>query len=146
MSVETKSSVRLTRIINADRERVFGAWTQPEQIKKWSAPEGATVVESLVDLSGGGAYRLRMITDDEKDHTAYGTYSEVEPPSRLVYTWDWEEEDSRMGATRVTVDFVDLGEVTEVTIVHELFPAEEARDGHEKGWTSCLNRLESLFD
>lgn len=71
MSVETKSLVRLTRIINADRERVFSAWTQPEQIKKWSAPE--------------------------------------------------------------------------VTILHELFPAEEARDGHEKGWTSCLNRLETLF-
>ena len=146
MSVETKSSVRLTRIINADRERVFRAWTEPEQIKKWSAPEGLSVVESVVDLCVGGAYRLRMITDEGNYHNAYGTYVEIDPPAKLVYSWDWEEEEFQMGETRVTVEFNDLGEATEVTILHELFPAEEARDGHEKGWTSCLNRLESLFD
>jgi uncharacterized protein YndB with AHSA1/START domain len=143
MSTETGTSLRISRIINADREAVFRAWTEPDQLKRWSCPEGMTVADSQVDLTVGGRYRLRMESPEGKAHTAVGVYREIESPGRLVYTWDWEEES--IGETLVTVEFNDLGESTEVVLIHELFPNAEAKVGHEEGWTSCLNRLEKVL-
>lgn len=145
MSVEITSSLKLSRIINGTREDVFDAWTNPEQIKQWAAPEGITVEQSDVDLREGGEYLLLMHAPEDKIHTAFGTYKEVDRPSKLVYSWDWKEEDSQMGDTRVTVEFNAMGETTEVVITHEFFPNDEVRDGHDMGWTSCLNQLEQLF-
>jgi uncharacterized protein YndB with AHSA1/START domain len=143
MSTETSTSLRLSRVIEADRETVFKAWTEPEQIKRWCCPEGLTVADSQVDLTVGGRYRLRMKSPEGGVHTAVGVYREIEPPRRLVYTWDWEE--GSMGETLVTVELNDLGESTEVVLTHELFPTAELKADHETGWTSCLNRLETLF-
>jgi uncharacterized protein YndB with AHSA1/START domain len=49
-------------------------------------------------------------------HTAFGVYREIDRPHRLVYTWDWEEDDYRVGETLVTVEFKNLGEATEVVL------------------------------
>jgi len=144
MNVDTQTTLRLTRIINGKPDDVFRAWTDPELISRWSAPEGHTVDESTTDLVVGGSYRLVMASAEGVRHTAFGTYREIIPGRKLVYTWDWEEEDSRMGETIVTVLFNRLGETTEVILTHELFPTGDVRDEHEFGWNSCLNRLESL--
>jgi uncharacterized protein YndB with AHSA1/START domain len=143
MSTETSTSLRISRVIKADRERVFRAWTEPAQMKQWSCPEGMNVAEAEVDLTVGGRYLIRMESPEGKVHTAVGVYREIEAPSRLAYTWDWKEES--IGETLVTVEFNDLGESTEVVLCHELFPNGEAKVGHEDGWLSCLNRLEGLL-
>jgi uncharacterized protein YndB with AHSA1/START domain len=145
MSTDTGTTIRVSRLINADPATVFRAWTEADQLKQWSCPESATVADAQVDLSVGGRYRIRMHGAQGNVHTAVGTYREITPPRRLVYTWDWEEEDSRIGETLVTVEFTDLGETTDVVLTHELFPTTEAKASHEQGWTSCLNRLEQLF-
>lgn len=144
MSTETGTSLRITRVIKANPEKVFDAWTQAEQLKRWSCPEGMEVVDAQVDLTVGGRYRLRMESPEGKVHTAVGVYREIDRPQRLVYTWDWEEES--IGETIVTVEFNGLDGSTEVVLTHELFPNAEAKVGHEEGWTSCLNRLEKMFD
>lgn len=144
MSTKTGTSLRVSRVINAGPEAVFRAWTEPEQLRRWSCPEGATVEDAQVDLKVGGAYRIRMNTENGL-MTAYGVYKAIDRPSRLEYTWDWEGEDHGIGETLVTVQFNDHGGKTEVVITHERFPNVEAKDGHEQGWTSCLNRLERLF-
>ena len=68
------------------------------------------------------------------DYTAIGTYKEIDAPSRLVYTWDWKEEDHSVGETLVTVEFEAHGDATEIVLLHEGFPAVEAKEGHEQGW------------
>ncbi len=142
----TTSSLQMTRIIPAAIEEVFEAWTNPEILSRWSAPEGIEHISYDVDLRVGGAYTLVMKTPEGQLHTAVGTYKEINAPHRLVYTWDWVEEDYHMGIeTVVTVELSAIGEHTEVLLTHELFPAEEAVQGHSEGWTSCLNRLEGLF-
>jgi len=143
--IDSRTALRLSRVISAQRDRVFHAWTTPEDMMKWAAPEGVEVAECTVDLRVGGAYRIRMHAPENKVHTAIGTYREIDAPSRLVYTWDWEEEASHMGGTLVTVEFNELGDATEVVVTHEQFPNEEVRDGHTMGWTSCLNEFERLF-
>lgn len=140
----TATSLQLSRLINASPDDVFRAWTEPEKIGQWSAPEG-DAVEADVDLRIGGAYRLRMTSPDGGHHTAYGTYREIERPSRLVYTWSWEQADHDVGETLVTVEFSDKGGSTEVVLTHERFPNGEAKEAHEQGWGSCLNRLEGMF-
>ncbi|MEZ4415916.1 MAG: SRPBCC domain-containing protein [Gemmatimonadota bacterium] len=138
------STVKVSRRVEAGLERVFRAWTDPAQMKQWACPEHAVVEEASVDLRVGGGYEIRMRGDEER-YTAYGTYRVVHRPHRLVYTWDWREEAHRMGETLVTVEFVASGEGTEVTVTHERFPSVEARDGHQFGWTSCLDRFERLL-
>lgn len=144
MSTQTATSVRITRIINAPQADVFKAWTQPELLRKWSCPEGVTLDACEVDLRVGGSYLLKMNTP-EKVYTAFGTYREISPNDRLVYTWDWKEEEHAVGETVVTVEFNDLGDTTEVVLSHDGFPAEEAAKGHNEGWTSCVDKLEKLF-
>jgi len=144
MRTQTNTALRISRVIKADPETVFRAWTEPEQLRQWSAPEGATVKAAQVDLRVGGRYRISMQTS-EGDYNATGVYREIDRPSRLVYTWSWEEKEHDVGETLVTVEFNEVGGSTEVILVHELFPNSEAKASHEDGWGSCLNRLEARF-
>jgi uncharacterized protein YndB with AHSA1/START domain len=133
------TSLTVRRTYPAARERVFRAWTDPAALRLWSCPAGFTVAEARVDLRVGGAYRLAMQPAEGEPSIAYGTYREVSPPERLVYTWKWEG--GEMGETVVTVEFRDLGGETEVVLVHELFPSAEVRDHHNEGWVALLEHL-----
>lgn len=141
----TTSTLTISRTIKASPDRVFDAWTQPEHMKRWAAPEGVSVELAEVDLTVGGRYHIRMLSGEGVEYNAVGVYREVTRPSRLVYTWSWEEKEHDVGETLVTVDFKAQGESTEVVVVHEGFPAAEARDGHEQGWTACLDNIEKMF-
>lgn len=145
MTASADRACRVTRTIPAPPEAVFRAWTEPELIRQWSCPPGATIRDSQVDLVPGGPYRLLIEAEAGTRHTAFGVYREVDAPNRLVYTWDWEEPESAVGETLVTVDFLASGASTEVILAHEGFPAAEAAEGHRLGWTWSLERLEALF-
>lgn len=142
MTEATKTALRLSRIVNADPQTAFEAWTQPEQIRNWACPEGLTVLDSQVDLTVGGSYVLQMGDPEGGTHTAIGTYREIDPPRRLVYTWDWIEDEHRMDLeTVVTVEFHSRDGGTEVVLTHEAFPNTEATDAHDEGWSSCLDKF-----
>ena len=97
MTMQTAENLRLEikRLIKAPRERVFEAWTNAEQLKKWFGPDEDIVVpQTKVDLRAGGKYRIQMKKPDGEFHTATGTYREVKPPERLVFTWSWEKDGS----------------------------------------------------
>ena len=83
---------------------------------------------------------MRMVVEGV-EHNAFGTYREVDEPKRLVYTWDWREEGQQMGETLVTVEFNEVEGGTEIVLVHDGFPADEARAGHGEGWELCLDHL-----
>lgn len=139
----TTVTLRLARTFAAPRERVFRAWTTPEELKRWSAPGDYTNPLVEVDLRVGGRYKIRMQAPNGAAHTAVGVYQVVDPPRKLVYTWQWEGEGSE--ETLVSVEFHDRGGSTEVVLVHERFPNDEARAQHEMGWTGCLDKLAKLF-
>ena len=137
----SETTFHLKRTFAAPREKVFRAWTDPEELKKWWGPEGYATPSAQVDLRVGGRYRLGMkkLPDGEVFYLS-GTYREVRPLEKLVYTWSWEAE-PEFGETLVTVEFRAMGNSTEVVLTHELFPNEKARQDHDKGWNSCLDRL-----
>lgn len=141
----TARSVTVRRLVPATPAVAFAAWTEPERLRRWSSPEGTSISDVEVDLRVGGAYRILMRGPEGQPHTAFGTYRTIEPPRRLVYTWDWEEKENAVGETVVTVEFHDRGDATEVVITHEGFPGPEPAKGHAQGWESCLNRLEAFL-
>jgi uncharacterized protein YndB with AHSA1/START domain len=143
MTTATEKSLKLTRLIEADPAKVFDAWTEPQHLNLWSAPEGMDV-EAEVDLSVGGKYRIRM-KGAEGEFNAVGEYLEIDRPNRIRYTWSWEEEGNDYYETVVTVEFHDRDGATEVVLIHEQFPDADIAGKHTEGWTSCLNRLEKVF-
>ena len=139
-AAEQKTSLIIRRTINAPRERVFNAWTQPEHLKSWWRANPAWSTEiAEVDLRVGGKYRLGM-RDPEKEgpHVCYGEFREVDPPNKVVYTWSWEPPEMDVGVTLVTVEFREKGDATELVLTHEKFPTAEAASEHSKGWTGCI--------
>ena len=144
MSVETVSALRMTRVIRADRQAVWDAWTKPEHMQHWSCPAPGGVKSIVSDFVVGGNFDLVMEVDGQGHH-AFGVYKEIDEPNRLVYTWDWKEAENAMGETLVTVEFNLVEGGTEVVLVHGGFPAIEAKQGHEEGWSACLGHFEALF-
>ena len=144
-TAQTGTSLRVSRVIRADPETVFRAWTEPGQLSRWSAPEGVDVDCAEVDLVVGGRYRIRMKNPEGQEFNAVGVYQRIDRPHLLSYTWQWEEQEHNVGETLVTVQFYDRGGATEVVLVHERFPTAEDMAKHEQGWSSCVNRLEVMF-
>ena len=138
-------SLRVSRVIRADCDTLFRAWTDPRELTHWWRQEGDgwAFAGASVDLRVGGAYRLGMTGPDGQTHVARGVYREVERPRRLVFTWEWENPAHQVGDTLVTVEFKPLGpRRTEVILTHERF-ADRARMGrHTEGWTELLRLLE----
>lgn len=138
----TETALRITRTFRASREKVFRAWTEPEALKRWFAPDDAFDTRILhFDPRPGGRYRIDMRKGDVS-HIVAGEYREVNPPERLVFTWKWENHPERgTEDTIVTLEFLDHGGSTELVLTHERFPDAAIRDDHNKGWTGCLDRL-----
>jgi uncharacterized protein YndB with AHSA1/START domain len=138
-------TLEIKRSINATRERVFDALTIPEQIVKWIGPAEREALSADVDLRVGGVYRFRFNTETQGDLEAYGVFREITRPSRLVYTWRWNDPRVDCGETLITIDFVDANDGTELRFRQEGFPTIEDRDGHNDGWNRSLDKLERVF-
>ncbi len=144
-----ETTLRITRTFSSPREIVFQAWTDPEEMKKWFCPAGFTVPSVDVDLRVGGKYRLAMKSPEGRVFDHYGTYREIRPPVKLVYTWILDGQscdggESAAGETLVTVEFRDLGGSTELALTHEFFPDENTRENHRWGWNGCLDHLAAI--
>ena len=86
--------------------------------------------------------------DRRQEWAIWGTYLEVRPPERLVYTWIWKHDygfGDPTGDTQVTVEFRDSGADTEILLTHDRFDSVQAREDHAEGWKTCLDRIERLL-
>lgn len=132
----------IRRTFAAPRARVYAAWTEPDQMRRWAGPEGFSVPEMEQDPRVGGTYRMTMQQPDGERIAVYGVFREIQPPERISYTWRWEEDTPEAEIeTLVTVEFHDRGNETELVLTHDLFASEESRAGHEGGWNSALDKL-----
>jgi uncharacterized protein YndB with AHSA1/START domain len=143
------AAVHVSRTFAAPRELVFRAWTEAEAVSQWFAPPWlAPHVEA--DLRVGGRYRitLRVPPTRRKAHVV-GTFLEVAPPERLVYTFTWERlpvPAFGMGDSTVTVEFREVGGATEVRLTHELLAKRRLRAFHRRGWERGMGRLARILE
>jgi len=144
-TVERKSERELvvTRTINGPARLVFEAWTKPELFKQWWVPKsfGLTLLSCEMDARVGGKYRLVFRHGASESMAFYGTYVEVTPHSRLVWT---NEEEGDAGQV-TTVTFEEKAGKT-LLVLHELYPSKEALDasGSTGGMPETLEQLDEF--
>ena len=79
--------------------------------------------------------------------TVFGEYRELVPGNKIVFTWQWDDDDDWKNISSVvTVELSDRDGGTELRLTHEQLPSEESRDRHNEGWSSVLDRLEKFFN
>jgi uncharacterized protein YndB with AHSA1/START domain len=137
-------TLELTRMLDAPREAVFKAWTDPTQLARWLGPSGIRPEIRHLDATPGGSYRIDMQGSSGSLGIVAGIYREIAPPERLVFTWIWEQDGPTHSSgheTVVTVILRAVGPRTELTLRHERFHNAQSRDSHGQGWTGSLDRL-----
>jgi uncharacterized protein YndB with AHSA1/START domain len=142
--VERKSEreVVVTRTINAPARLVFEAWTNADLFKQWWVPKsyGLNLLSCELDARVGGKYRL-VFAHEGSTMEFFGTYLEVTPCSRLV----WTNEEGDDGQTVTTVTFDESDGKTQL-VMHELYPSKEAVDSGSAGAApETLDQLEELL-
>ncbi|MBV8939287.1 MAG: SRPBCC domain-containing protein [Alphaproteobacteria bacterium] len=153
----------ITRTVNAPRERVWQAWTDPQLLKQWWGPKGVTIASCTLDLRPGGIFHYCMRTPGAGDMWGKFTYREVVPPERLVFIVSFSDE--KGGVTRhplnvnwplktlSTVTFTAHDGKTDVSInwvPHDPTPIERQTfdEGHasmQQGWGGTLDQLEAYL-
>jgi uncharacterized protein YndB with AHSA1/START domain len=138
-----RPSLTLKRRINAPPERVYAAWTDPQKLIQWFGPASVKpgTLRAEIDLRQGGRYRISFDTDKEYFEVG-GIYREVVPNVRLVFSWAWHSTPER--ESQVTVSLKPEGSGTLLTLQHEQFADEAARDSHERGWIELVAKLENI--
>ena len=146
MTTKEKTRLEISRVIEAPRDRVYAAWADPEQLKQWFGPENVKTRELVADARVGGTFRWDIINSEGEEMTMRGEFRELEPDKKIVFTWQWEDdEDWENHVSIVTVELDDADGGTELRLTHEQLPNEESRDGHTRGWNSALDKLEKFF-
>lgn len=141
---EGETTLQVTRRFKAPREAVFKAFTDPETLRRWWGPPGFTCPVARVDARPGGRYYIEMVSPTGSVHRLGGTFREVSPPGRLVYTWAWLQGETPGHETLVTIELHAVGGETELRLRHDGFESTSSRDSHRGGWTGCFDRLEAM--
>ena len=140
-----KPSLTLSRHYPVAPEKVYRAWTDPKAVSKWWGPgPGEPVSLAELDVRVGGRFRIVFGGPDGKMHECAGTYKEVVPNKKLVFTWSWPNSTPERISV-VTIVFKDLNGKTELVFKHEQLFDEKVRDDHKRGWSSTLDKLEQFL-
>lgn len=142
---EAAPELTMTRVFAAPRERVWAAWTEPDEIRAWMCPNGFEVTHSEGDLAPGGAWRMAMRSDEWGELWLSGVYRELDPPQRLVFTTAWEEADAPWHEMLITVTLAEHPDGTEMTFHQAVFQSADSRDSHRDGWGECFDRLHHVL-
>ena len=140
---KSEREIVVTRTFNGPARIVFEAWTKPELFRQWWVPKsvGMSLLSCKMDVRVGGRYRLEFAHGDSQ-MAFFGTYKEVIPHSRLI----WTNDESDGGAVS-TVTFEERGGKT-LLVYHELYPSKEALDanaGMENAMAETFAQLDELL-
>ena len=148
MTAQTSDrEIVITRVLNAPRELVFQAWTDPEHLIKWWGPRGFTNTFQEINIKPGGVWRFIMHGPDGTDYLNTIIFEKVVEPELLVYSHSENGAEDNPSSFHVTVTFEAQGNKTNLTM-YSLFKTAEARDlvvreyGAIEGGNQTLDRLE----
>jgi len=140
----------VTRLFDAPRELVFEAHSKCEHLEKWWGPRQYELALCEMDFRPGGKYRfLHRGPDGLEEHGFRGEYREIEPPERIVWTFEWEGMPGHVSVDTLTLE--DLGGGKTKLTAHSLFDSREDRDGMlqsgmEEGMRETWDRLDEHLE
>lgn len=140
----------LTRLIDAPAATLFRCWTEPALIKQWFAPLPYTTTAAEVDLRLGGANLVVMRSPDGQDMPCPGTYLEIVPNRKLVftdaYTGDWQPSGKPFMTVILTFEEEDGRTRYTARVRHWSAEDKKAHEemGFHAGWGQCTDQLAAL--
>jgi uncharacterized protein YndB with AHSA1/START domain len=147
VTVISDLEIAMTRVFDAPRDLVYQAHVKPEHVRQWWGQKGSTLSVCEVDLRVGGAWRFVEKAADGNEYGFHGEYREIDPPERLVYTFEFEGMPGH-----VTVDHLTFVEQDGKTVLNcqTTFASKEDRDGMlasgmEQGAGESYDRLEEYL-
>lgn len=136
----------IERTFQAPAQAVFDAWTSEEVMRRWfHGRHSWETPEAHVDLRLGG--NVRVVMRDPENDTRYGGgghYTEIDPPTRLVFTWTWDDDTDR--ETLIELDFEEADGSTTVRLTHNNLRDQESVLSHEGGWSTCFDNLARVLE
>lgn len=143
MTTETVPEFTITRTLDAPRELVWRAWTDPRHLTHWFHPHGVSTPEASIDVDvrEGGRYRYTMIVDETgEEFPTGGVFLEVVPGERLVFTWGGVDDPVEESPV-ATVTLADAGEGTDLVFRLRGVDAGPGDDDVYDGWSEALTEL-----
>jgi uncharacterized protein YndB with AHSA1/START domain len=146
---------RITRLIQAPRERVYAALVDPAAVAQWRVPAGMTCEVHEFDAREGGVVRVSLTYDAPdragktvgRTDTYHGRFVELVPNELVVETDEFETDDPALrGEMTSTISLRDADGATELVAVHEGLPASVSAADNEAGWSQSLARLAALVE
>jgi uncharacterized protein YndB with AHSA1/START domain len=139
-------TVEIKKTIKAPIKAVYAAWTEPDQMSKWMGCDQVRNVRAVQDFRVGGDYQIEMTkADTGKELIVSGQFKEIVPNKRVVYSWTSNFEDCPVENTLVAVEFVEVGNTTELILVHSKFPNEDAAQKHSQGWQGSIDKMVQIL-
>ena len=138
-------TLEMKHVLPASRQKVFTAFTDPNELARWWGPEGFSTPSLDFAPRVGGRYWLEMQPPEGEPFHLTGQFRQVAPPSQLSYTFVWEPPDPDDIDTIVRLSFRDLGGSTEVALSQGPFKTVARHSLHRDGWTESFDKLERLL-
>ena len=147
VAAEGDREIVTERVFQAERERVFKAYTDPELVPRWWGRRKDTVTVDKMDVRVGGDWRF-VADGPDGTHAFRGTYRAIEPPERVEQTFEWEGMPGHVIVETAT--FEDLGDGRTRIRTRSLFHTTEERDGMlasgmEIGMSEAYDQLDELL-
>ena len=152
---EKQKTIFIKRIFNLPLNTIWKAFTEPESFKKWWGPDGYTCPDCSIDFKIGGKYLISMQGVDEKKIWSTGTYKEIIPLKKIVYTDSFADSKGNIAPASyykmpgewalkllVTLEFEEVNGKTNLSMQHVGLPVEMS-DDCMKGWQQSFDKLES---
>ena len=117
--MDSKPSLTLRRRLKAPPEKVYEAWTQPAQMMRWWGGNNPATRTAETDLRVGGRFHVGFKGDTGEQHDVSGTYKEIVPNRKLVFSWAWRTTPER--ESQVTIDIKPDTDGSILTLTHEQF-------------------------
>jgi uncharacterized protein YndB with AHSA1/START domain len=135
------------RTIKAPRVRIFSAFRDAETLTQWFTPDAGIKVEALeFAFEQGGRFRLRYLMPDGRTPRVAGVFREIEPSRFIRMSWEWQAPDPLENIPMtVSFRFLDVPGGTEVVVIHEGIPSDQACTIHAEGWEATLRILETFL-
>ncbi len=136
------ATVTVSRRIAASAERLFDAWLDPASLAVWMRRDGGEASDAVADPRVGGSFTITM-HDRFGSVVHAGTYTVIDRPRTLEFTWRSHATNTADSLVRVT--FEPDGDATVVEVRHERLPDAEAVRSHTDGWTEIIGRFARTY-
>ena len=143
MNIQPAHSIRIIRHFVEPPLKLWQAWTDSELVRLWfGSDSNGVVLQARLDVQVGGKFEVTFANSDMTEYTCYGTYREVEPNSKLFFSWSWKNTPDVEELVSVLLQEDRSG--TRMTFEHSNIDPNTSH-GYEIGWSTTFEKLEKVL-